>query len=349
MHGKREMRKNYTPFVAGMVTMVLLIGLISASFAANGNSKAPPSGGAEPAQVGVGVFLKQQIAPGETLTTEKGGTAPKVLAYPDNKGEVHYYIEATAVAELFDVTNGVNFHQEANQLEFGAKGRELRDKEGKPTGEQDWRPLYASAQRHDFNLYGSTEVGSDGKADPNSLVITSEGFPITGSSGASAGAHFNGRGSVDPELQMEQWARQKSLLKEKPEYGQTFGMYTEVDPAEMNLGSISGRSMDGQEFKDEYEIEHTFAFTGLLGKYAAVTIENTGESEARINIERLHTVGAGKEGFTGIYLPAGQKITRAFRIDENSPLENQLQVWATPLGPGGVSVKLTAEQYRSGV
>ena len=104
MHGKREMRKNYTPFVAGMVTMVLLIGLISASFAANGDSKAPPSGGAEPAQVGVGVFLKQQIAPGETLTTEKGGTAPKVLAYPDNKREVHYYIEATAVAELFDVT-----------------------------------------------------------------------------------------------------------------------------------------------------------------------------------------------------------------------------------------------------
>ena len=161
--------------------------------------------------------------------------------------------------------------------------------------------------------------------------------------------HSNGQGSnPDPELQMEQWARQKSLLKEKPEYGQTFGMYTEVDPAEMNLGSISGRSMDGQEFKDEYEIEHTFAFTGLLGKYAAVTIENTGESEARINIERLHTVGAGTEGFTGIYLPAGAKITRAFRIDENKPLENQLRVWVTPLGPGGVSVKLTAEQYRSG-
>ena len=59
-HGKREMRKvrkNYTPFLAGMATMVLLIGLISASFAANGDSKAPPSGGVEPAQVGVGVFL----------------------------------------------------------------------------------------------------------------------------------------------------------------------------------------------------------------------------------------------------------------------------------------------------
>ena len=125
-------------------------------------------------------------------------------------------------------------------------------------------------------------------------------------------------------------------------------MYTEVDPAEMNLGSISGRSMDGQEFKDENNIEHTFAFTGLLGKYAAITIENTGASEAQISVHRLQTVGHGMDVFSGIYLPAGGKITRAFRIDENKPLENQLQVQAKPLGPGGVSVKLTAEQYRSG-
>ena len=41
-HGKREMRKNYTPFVAGMVTMVLLIGLISASLAANTDSGPHP-------------------------------------------------------------------------------------------------------------------------------------------------------------------------------------------------------------------------------------------------------------------------------------------------------------------
>ena len=39
---------------------------------------------------------------------------------------------------------------------------------------------------------------------------------------------------------------------------------------------------------------------------------------------------------------------RAFCIDENGSLENQLQVSAEPLGPGGVSLKLTAEQYRSG-
>ena len=53
--------------------------------------------------------------------------------------------------------------------------------------------------------------------------------------------------------------------------------------------------------------------------------------------------------FSSIYLPAGGKITRAFRIDENKPLQNQLELLAKPLGPGGVSVKLTAEQYRSGI
>lgn len=335
-HGKREMRKNYTPFVAGMVTMVLLIGLISASFAANSDSKASPSGGAQPAQIGVGIFLKQQIAPGETLTTENGGKAPKVLAYPDSKGETHYYIEATAVAELFDVTSGVNFHEEASQLEYGAEGN---DWEG--NGTLEWDAL-CSRQRHDFNLHGSTDENGN-------MIISSEGFEITGPNGASSNAYFNGRGpNPDPELQKEQWARSKSILSAKPEYGETLGMYTEVDPAEMNLGSISGRSMDGQEFQDEYEIEHTFAFTSLLGKYAAITIENTGTAEASIRINRINTVGDGGAAFSGIYLPAGGKITRAFRIDENKPLQNQLQLVAKPLGPGGVSVKLTAEQYRSG-
>ncbi len=336
-HGKREMRRNYTSFIAGMVTMVLLIGLISASFAANSDSKAPASGGVEPAQVGVGVFLKQQIAPGETLTTEKGGTAPKVLAYADSKGETHYYIEATAVAELFDVADGVNFHEEANQLEFGAKGV---DWEG--NGKLEWDAL-CSRQRHDFNLHGSTDENGN-------MVISSEGFEITGPNGASSNAYFDGRGpNPDPELQKEQWDRSKSILSAKPEYGRTLGMYTEVDPAEMNLGSISGRSMDRRAFQDEYIVEHTFAFTSLLGKYAAITIENTGTSEASIWVNRISTVGDYGEAFSSICLPAGGKITRAFLIDENQPVENQLQVLAKPLGPGGVSVKLTAEQYRSGV
>ncbi len=131
-HGKREMRRNYTPFVAGMITMVLLIGLISASLAVNDPLEAPAAGGAVPAQVGVGIFLKQQIAPGEMLTTEAGGKAPKVLSYADSKGETHYYMEATVVAELFDVSEDVFFREEANQLEF-ASGL-LRGRKGNRSG-----------------------------------------------------------------------------------------------------------------------------------------------------------------------------------------------------------------------
>ena len=85
-HGKREMKRNCTPFVAGMVTMVLLIGLISASFAAN-EKAGESSGGAVPADIGVGVLLKQQIAPGEMLTTEKGGRPPKAWPMPTVKGK----------------------------------------------------------------------------------------------------------------------------------------------------------------------------------------------------------------------------------------------------------------------
>lgn len=330
-HGKREMRKNYTPFAAGMITMVLLIGLISASFAANGDAKDPPSGGVEPAQIGVGIFLKQQIAPGETLTTEQGGTAPKVLSYTDSKGETHYYIEAAAVAELFDVTGGVNFHEEANQLEFGAAPR-------KKDGKEDWsNELYTVRERTDFML----TVITDGKGNS---VLTGGNLP------SDSGARTTTYTDTPPEELPRIWEKHKEYLQAAPVYGETGGMFTEVDPAEINIGSLSGIAIKEREYKDPEEVDRTIHFTSRLGKYAAITIENTGASEAEIHISRPCVVGGGYDDtFTGIYLPAGQKITRAFRIDENKPLENQLQVQAKPLGPGGVSVKLTAEQYRSGV
>lgn len=329
-HGKREMRKNYTPFAAGMITMVLLIGLISASFAANSDAKAPPSGGAEPAQIGVGIFLKQQIAPGETLTTEQGGTAPKVLSYADSRGETHYYIEAAAVAELFDVTGGVNFHEEANQLEFGAAPR-------KKDGQEDWsNELYTVRERTDFML----AVITDGKGN---RVLTGGNLP------SSSGAFTINYTDTPLEEKARTWEKHKEYLKAAPEYGKTGGMFTEVDPAEINIGSLSGIAIKEREYKDPEEVNRTIHFTSRLGKYATIIIENTGASEAEIHINRPCVVGSGSDSsFTSIYLPAGQKITRAFRIDENKPLENQLQVLATPLGPGGVSVKLTAEQYRSG-
>lgn len=323
MRGKREMRKNYTPFVAGMATMVLLFGLVSASLAAND----PPAGDPQPGQVSVGLFGREQIAKGETLTTKQGGKAPKVLTYPDSKGETHYYLEATAAAELFDVAFGAHYHEELERLEFG--GNPVLDENGKPK----WG---FTDVNHDFPvlLNPSGQMPAVGENIP----VEVGGFTVTVSSGP-----YEGPGAE------ERWEKKRAKLPVKPEYGITHGMFTEVDPEEINLGSFSGKSMDQQQFQNPDEIEHTFAFTTLLGKYAVITMENTGSAEAMISLSRPYTVGRGEDNcFTFIRLPAGEKITRAFRIDETKALENQLQLNATPLGEGGVSVKLTAEQYRSG-
>lgn len=330
MKGKREMKRNYTPFAAGMVTMALLFGLIASSFAVNNKDGEPAGSGAAPASIGVGVFLQQQIAPGETLTTENGGSAPKVLAYADSKGETHYYIEATTAAELFDVSGGVHFREEANQLEFGAAPYKNAD------GQMEWsNELRVVRERTDFLL----AIASD---DKGNRILT--GGNVPGNSGAKTILLAD----MEPEERQAYWARHKSILADKPEYGVSGGMYTEVDPAEINIGSLSGVSIKDREFHSAEEIRETFFFTSRLGKYAAITIENTGSAEAEIEIQRLHTVGDGGDTFTSIYLPAGEKITRAFRIDENKPVENQLQLIAQPLGEGGVNIKVTAEQYRSG-
>lgn len=332
MRGKRERKRNYTPFITGMVTMALLTGLVSSYLAA----KDSPSGGAEPAQIGVGLFLRQQIAPGEMLTTEKGGKAPKVLTCDDTKGETHYYIEATAVAELFDVHQGVNFHEEASQLEFAAAAHTNMD------GEEVW-DMFHSQERTDFHIVQTVDSNGDPLyigGDNVSFVSGGGSAIVTGGSDPSA--------FLEPEELEEFWARVRDGLDETPEYGRSYGMYTEVDPAEINLGSLSGTDMQGTEFKDDREIRHTLRFTPLLGKYAAITVENTGALDARVSVARIYTVGNNEEPFSTVCLPAGGKITRAFRIDENKSLENQLELVVRPLGEGGVSVKLTNEQYRSG-
>lgn len=339
MRGKREMRKSYTPFVAGMATMVLLLGLVSASLAAGG----PPAGGPQPGQVSVGLFGREQIAKGETLTTRQGGKAPKVLTYPDSKGETHYYLEATAAAELFDVAFGAHYHEELERLEFGGKprvdenGEPYKDADGNPVLDENGKPKWSFTDvNHDFPvlLNPSGQMPAVGENIP----VEVGGLTVTVSSGP-----YEGPGAE------EQWEKKRAKLPVNPEYGVSHGMFTEVDPAEINLGSFSGKSMDRQQFQDPGEIEHTFAFTTLLGKYAVITMENTGSAEAMISLSRPYTVGRGEDnGFTFIRLPAGEKITRAFRIDETKALENRLQLNATPLGSGGVSLKLTAEQYRSG-
>lgn len=357
MRDNREMKRNYTPFVTGMLTMALLIGLIASSFAANGNDDAAASAPAA-AQVGIGLLGREVIKPGETLTTENGGKAPKVLSCNDSKGETHYYIEATVAAELFDVSYGALFNEELGRVEFGAtppytglvddgKGNMIE-----PPEDSVFKKWTYGDTRHDFTLLGVGSVNGNGGG-----VAASEGFPIeSGGISLSVSNRLNIDEVDDPETQAairaqeeKSWARTKAMCPAAPEYGKTGGMFTEVNPAEMNPGSISGRSMDRQEFQDGEWIEHTFAFTPKLGKYAAITLENTSTSDVQFVVKRPYTVGNGEDcPFSFLCVPAGGKITRAFRLDEARFLENCLTVRCNALGWDGVSVKLTAEQYRSG-
>lgn len=351
MRGKRVMKRNYTPFVTGMVTMALLIGLIASSFAANNSEASTP----EAAQVSIGLFGREMIKPGETLTTESGGKAPKVLTCNDSKGEAHYYIEAAVMAELFDVDGGVNFNEGLSRVEFGGwppytglvddgKGNMIEAPEDSPFN--TWS--YADA-RHDFDVVSQTDENGNTVYTSAGFPLSSDGFTIDVSSRLDLDDVTDPERLADVKAQEEKsWARTKEWCSTKPKYGESLGMFTEVDPEEINLGSISGRSMDHQEFQDDEWIEHTFAFTPKLGKYAAITIENLSKSDVQIALSRLSTVGNGTEGNLSVWIPAGSSITRAFRLDEAKFLENQLSLRANALGWEGVHLKLTAEQYRSG-
>ena len=118
------------------------------------------------------------------------------------------------------------------------------------------------------------------------------------------------------EWENARWARDIQSTPLKPEYGVTCGMFTEADPAEMDLGSWSGTAIKDQfPESSESSLERTFAFTPYLGEYAAITIENTGISDVQIEITRPDTVGSCSGKFGTVRVPAGQKLTRAFRIN----------------------------------
>ena len=76
------MKRNYIPFIAGMSTMSLLVGLVGASLA-GGDQGRPLSlrGGTLNGQVaygeaGVALFGKEQVPAGAAWTTEDGSADP---------------------------------------------------------------------------------------------------------------------------------------------------------------------------------------------------------------------------------------------------------------------------------
>ena len=133
-------------------------------------------------------------------------------------------------------------------------------------------------------------------------------------------------------------------------------MYTEVDPAEVDLASWSGTAMKDRVFQSQRSregasatIEQSFDFTPWLGEYAVITIENTGTEDAWVHLRRPNTVGNRRyDTFSNLRVPAGQTLTRALRINEDQPLENRLELYALAFTDADIELTLTAEQYRFG-
>ena len=106
------MRRNYIPFIAGMSTMLLLVGLVGASMAEETSQPEVPQSGTLNGQVaygeaGVALFGKEQVPAGTAWTTEDGAQVPTVLAYTDENGEDHYFVSAETMAEVLDMVYGV--------------------------------------------------------------------------------------------------------------------------------------------------------------------------------------------------------------------------------------------------
>lgn len=366
-------RKNYIAFAAGMATMVLLASLLSMSLAkeerpapsgrqAGGSGKL--SGQVAYGEAGIALFGVEQAAPGEVLTTARGARVPLVLTYTDEKGEAHYFVEAGTAAELLDVEYGAHYRESLHCVDFGSDC--TRDELGAPkllelpaddgsentVLEEYW---WTSEPRHDFDI--SLVKKDDGtwigvmkdtpvQSGDISMSVSASGSPYTSDMPAELQKELL-------EKENQRWAERIQETPLKPEYGKTLGMFTEVDPAEMDTGSFSGASMKQKTLQEERAagVEHIFAFTPLLGKYAAITLENPGKVDLWVSISREHTVGRGREGgFTTVRLPAGQKLTRAFRIDGSLPLENQLGLQVQAMAADTpTEVVVTAEQYRTGV
>lgn len=344
-------KKNYIPFLAGMATVILLACLISASLAredpvepmAQAQTQA---GNPAPSEAGIALFGDVRVSPGELLTAENGMEIPAVVAFTDEKGAVHYYVEAETIGDILDVCTGVNYHESLNCVDFGAAPR--LDEKGQVRLDTSGEPMwYAGDVKCDIDYNLTRDSIGKKVATAYGSGLTFGGLTFTTTSSRPSGPMA---GETEEEwIQRKERVRQATPLK--PEYGLSRGMYTETDPAEVDLDSWSGTAMKGQKFQSDEEgrIEHSFFFTPYLGEYAVLTIENTGTEEAIVSLSRPYTVGSRiSDSFTSVRVPAGQKLVRAFRIDPDRPLENQLDLLGTSLMGKDIQLTLTAEQYRFG-
>lgn len=341
-------KKNYIPFLAGMAAMALLACLISASLAKEDPPAAQPQVEVQAgdlrlacSEAGIALFGVKRVAPGEKVKAENGAEIPAVLTFTDEKGEIHYYVEAEAIGDILDVCYGVNYHEPLNCVDFGAAP--FVGSDGKVSVKPDGTQVWLNGDIKCDIDYSIKRVGEEepiGIARTNSQNLNH--------------AMFQTEEERAEEAKRAEEHRQSTPLK--PEYGVTCGMYTEVDPAEVDMASWSGTAMKDQVFQSQKReknskgsIEQSFDFTPWLGEYAMITIENTGTEDAWVHLRRPNTVGNRRyDTFSNLRVPAGKTLTRAFHINEDLPLENRLELYALGFTDVDIELTLTAEQYRFG-
>lgn len=335
------MRRNYIPFIAGMSTMLLLVGLVGASMAEETSQPAVPQSGTLNGQVaygeaGVALFGKEQVPAGTTWTTEDGAQVPTVLTYTDENGEDHYFVSAETTAEVLDMVYGVVYREDLNCIDFGTEVSV--DPEGSPRLDENGQPTYWTgaeffSRRTTQNEDGTERIVAIG--DQQAEIQVGEGTSV-----------IVGHGLEEDSPIRDEVVQRQMETPTVPEYGVRCGVFTEVDPAELDPAAYLGRFVDGVALQGE-DLTYTFHFMPEL-PYAALVIENQGEVDILARVYRPWTVGhISQELFTTVRIPAGETLIRAFRVEEgeSADLRNKLTVEITAVGGGEAQVCLSSEQY----
>lgn len=354
-----KLKKDSLPFAAGMATMMLLIGLVTGSLAAEDEEPIFVTTGGHPVETvsgqplkniygdraGVALFGWEQLKPGTTRTTEQGVEVPAVLTYVDDKGTAHEYIAVETVAEVLDVAMGVTWNEELKCVDFGSEIMTQGKDSVRFTAEPD------------FPHQGTVTQDGSERVFVGSGPVTYNMNGVTITVGGSVEEDLD---SLPPDIRERQEARIKERNEKlradtplTPEFGVTRGALTEVSVDEVDQGSYMGSFLDKELFQSENEVTHDFYFAPIAGTYAAVTVENLGGEDVLVRMERPCTVGDGPSQecmFTRVRIPAGKRLTRYFRLEDasNLALQSRLSLEAQALDNSEVQIKLSAEQYRSG-
>lgn len=273
------MRRNYIPFIAGMSTMLLLVGLVGASMAEETSQPAVPQSGTLNGQVaygeaGVALFGKEQVPAGTAWTTEDGTQVPTVLTYTDENGEDHYFVSAETTAEVLDMVYGVVYREDLNCIDFGTEVSV--DPEGSPRLDENGQPTYWTGAEFFSRRTTQNEDGTE-----RIVAIGDQQAEIQVGDGTSV---IVGHGLEEDSPIRDEVVQRQMETPTKPEYGISCGIFTEVDPAELDPAAYLGRFVDGVALQGE-DLTYTFHFMPEL-PYAALVIENQGEVDILARVYR---------------------------------------------------------------